>query len=62
MTINFSDQIRAAKEAKTLNKPFRTSGGPKKFSVYTKNEKGDIVDLDKAKAQGGLFIFGLENV
>ena len=27
----------------TLNKPFRTSGGPKKFAVYTKNEKGTVV-------------------
>ena len=27
----------------TLNKPFRTSEGPKKFAVYTKNEKGNIV-------------------
>jgi hypothetical protein len=46
MMINFSDQIRAAKEAKTLNKPFRTSGGPKKFSVYTKNEKGNVVKVN----------------
>lgn len=46
MTINFSDQIRAAKEAKTLNKPFRTPGGPKKFSVYTKNEKGNVVKVN----------------
>jgi hypothetical protein len=27
----------------TLNKPFRTSGGPKKFAVYTKNESGNVV-------------------
>ena len=27
----------------TLNKPFRTSGGPKKFGVYTRNEKGNVV-------------------
>jgi hypothetical protein len=27
----------------TLNKPFRTSNGPKKFAVYTKNESGNIV-------------------
>jgi len=26
-----------------LNKPFRTSGGPKKFAVYTKNESGNVV-------------------
>lgn len=27
----------------TLNKPFRTSGGPKKFGVYVKNDKGNVV-------------------
>lgn len=27
----------------TLNKPFRTPKGPKKFAVYTKNEKGSVV-------------------
>lgn len=27
----------------TLNKPFRTPKGPKKFAVYTKNEKGKVV-------------------
>lgn len=27
----------------TLNKPFRTPGGPKKFAVYTKNESGNVV-------------------
>ena len=26
-----------------LNKPFRTPDGPKKFSVYVKNEKGNVV-------------------
>lgn len=26
-----------------LNKPFRTPGGPKKFGVYVKNEKGNVV-------------------
>jgi len=46
MTINFTDQIIAAKENKTLNKPFRTSGGPKKFSVYVKNEKGNVVKVN----------------
>lgn len=33
-------------ERKTLNKPFRTSGGPKKFSVYVKNEKGNVVKVN----------------
>jgi hypothetical protein len=27
----------------TLNKPFRTKGGPKKFGVYTKNGSGNVV-------------------
>ena len=27
----------------TLNKPFRTPQGPKKFAVYTKNESGNVV-------------------
>jgi hypothetical protein len=29
-----------------LNKPFRTPSGPKKFSVYVKNEKGNIVKVN----------------
>jgi hypothetical protein len=28
-----------------LNKPFRTPGGPRKFSVYTKNDSGNIVKV-----------------
>jgi len=32
-------------EGKTLNKPVRTSGGPKKFAVYVKNDKGNIIKL-----------------
>lgn len=36
----------AANENKTLNKPFRTSKGPKKFSVYVKNKKGNIVKVN----------------
>jgi hypothetical protein len=35
-----------AKENKTLNKPFRTPKGPKKFSVYVKNEKGNTVKVN----------------
>jgi hypothetical protein len=27
----------------TLNKPFRTANGPKKFAVYVKNESGNVV-------------------
>lgn len=33
-------------KGKTLNKPFRTPNGPKKFSVYVKNEKGNIVKVN----------------
>jgi len=33
-------------KGKTLNKPFRTPGGPKKFSVYVKNEKGNVVKVN----------------
>jgi hypothetical protein len=31
---------------KKLNQPFRTPSGPKKFSVYTKNEKGNVVKVN----------------
>lgn len=30
----------------TLNKPFRTPDGPKKFSVYVKNDKGNVVKVN----------------
>ena len=29
-----------------LNKPFRTPKGPKKFSVYVKNDKGNVVKVN----------------
>jgi hypothetical protein len=29
-----------------LGKPFRTSGGPKKFSVYVKNKSGNVVKVN----------------
>ena len=40
--IDLTFEATAAKEGKTLNKPFRTPKGPKKFSVYVKapNKKG----------------------
>jgi hypothetical protein len=40
--------IAAEKKGKkvTLNKPFRTPDGPKKFSVYVKNEKGNVVKVN----------------
>lgn len=45
-TIDWTDKIIEAKEKKTLNKPFRTPKGPKKFSVYVKNEKGNVVKVN----------------
>jgi 8-oxo-dGTP diphosphatase len=35
--------IKEEKENKPLNKPFRISGGNKKFGVYVKNDKGNVV-------------------
>lgn len=34
------------KKNKRLNKPFRTPDGPKKFSVYVKNDKGNVVKVN----------------
>jgi hypothetical protein len=41
-------QVIAEEKGKkvTLNKPFRTPSGPKKFSVYVKNEKGNVVKVN----------------
>jgi hypothetical protein len=44
--IDLSNQVLAANKGKALNKPFRTPGGPKKFSVYVKNEKGNVVKVN----------------
>ena len=44
--IDFSKEIIANKENKTLNKPFRTPKGPKKFSVYVRNDKGNVVKVN----------------
>jgi hypothetical protein len=33
-------------KGKKLNKPFRTPGGPKKFSVYVKNENNNVVKVN----------------
>jgi hypothetical protein len=30
----------------SIGKPFRTSGGPKKFSVYVKNKKGNTIKVN----------------
>jgi len=46
ISVNLSNEIRAAKDKKVLNKPFRTSKGPKKFSVYVKNDKGNVVKVN----------------
>ena len=45
---NISEESWAAeqKTGKKLNKPFRTPGGPKKFSVYVKNDKGNVVKVN----------------
>ena len=34
------------KNYRKLNKPFRTPDGPKKFSVYVKNDKGNVVKVN----------------
>jgi hypothetical protein len=42
-----SSKDKSSKDSKvTLNKPFRTPGGPKKFSVYVKNDKGNVVKVN----------------
>ena len=46
ISVNFSSEIKASKDKKTLNKPFRTPKGPKKFSVYVKNDKGNVVKVN----------------
>jgi hypothetical protein len=42
------EKTAATKKKKNpkLNKPFRTPSGPKKFSVYVKNDKGNIVKVN----------------
>lgn len=46
ISLNFTNEIIANKQGKTLNKPFRTPNGPKKFSVYVKNDKGNVVKVN----------------
>lgn len=41
-----SDKDSGKNKKVTLNKPFRTPNGPKKFSVYVKNEKGNVVKVN----------------
>ena len=43
---DWADKVEEAKyQGRTvkLNKPFRTSGGPKKFAVYVMNKQGNVV-------------------
>jgi hypothetical protein len=46
ISVNFTNEIRASKDKKALNNPFRTPKGPKKFSVYVKNDKGNVVKVN----------------
>ena len=46
---NSFKKAQAEEKTKTkvkLNNPFRTPSGPKKFSVYVKNEKGNVVKVN----------------
>jgi hypothetical protein len=43
---NKSDAAEYQGRKVTLNKPFRTPDGPKKSSVYVKNEKGNVVKVN----------------
>jgi hypothetical protein len=49
-SLKFNNLIKEAAKYKdkdvTLNKPFRTPDGPKKFSVYVKNDKGNVVKVN----------------
>ena len=42
--INITEAEKDGKKV-SLGKPFRTPGGPKKFAVYVKNEKGNVVKV-----------------
>jgi hypothetical protein len=43
-----TEKVRVTEDKKTpkLNKPVRTPGGPKKFSVHVRNSKGNIVKVN----------------
>ena len=43
---DFIEEAVEKKKNVKLNKPFRTPKGPKKFSVYVKNDKGNIVKVN----------------
>lgn len=38
-------ELEEENEGKKLNKPFLTPGGPKKRSVYVRNEKGNVIKV-----------------
>ena len=42
----YDKMIAKEKKKVKLNKPFRTPDGPKKFSVYVKNDKGNVVKVN----------------
>lgn len=42
----FLTESEKEKKDKPLNKPFRTPDGPKKYSVYVKNERGNVVKVN----------------
>ena len=44
VTINISEAEYKGKKV-TLNKPFRQTGGKKKFGVYVRNQKGNIIKV-----------------
>ena len=44
--IESNDLVEEKDSKRKLNKPFRTPGGPKKFSVYVKNERGNVVKVN----------------
>jgi hypothetical protein len=39
-----------------LNKPFRTPSGPKKFSVYVRNKKGNVIKINFGDPHAGMDI------
>jgi hypothetical protein len=44
--ITIIEKAKKKKENKPLNKPFRTKGGKKKFGVYVRNSKGNVIRVN----------------
>ena len=44
--IEISNEVEIEKVKHKLNKPFKTPEGPKRFSVYTENENGNIIKIN----------------